>query len=1593
MQKTKTLLFLSFLVASFGYGQSADVRRIAAAAPLTFEQNAGQTDASVKFLSRGASAAVFIQPDGVTLALSPEASGGRGRQTYAVAMRLVGAAAQAQVEGEGELPARSNYFIGGDPSGWRRDIPHFERVRVKQSWPGIDVVYYSTPAREYEFDFVVAPGGDPNRITLEFAGAEQLGIDSEGGLSILLGGRILQWKKPVAYQEVNGRRVEVAANYFRPVDDPKRIKLSLGSYDRERELIIDPVIVYSTFLGGASSDFGQAVAVNAAGEAYVAGRTFSVDFPILSPLAGGNVYRSSEEAFVTKFNAAGTAIVFSTYIGGHSADAANDIALDAAGNVYVVGRTVSQNFPVTPGAKQTVFGDGGNFDGFALKLGPAGNTLIYSTFLGGPNADEARAVAVDSTGHAYVVGEAENAVNLITIPGGFQMQPGGGVDGFLIKLHPVSGSSVYETFWGTAAYDALRDVAVNAAGEAIIVGQTFTNHAQAPLSTARTPPVLRPVKGPNAETVITKVAADGASRIWATYFGGSTGFTDVFGVGLDAAGNIYFAGTTTASDLPVTAGAPKSTLSPGGGQSDSYVAKLDPTGTTLLYSTYLGGNSQDEVRQLVVSNNRATVVGQTYSANLATVNPLIGQYNGLAANTAVSNVGGTTWSTPATPPANARDARLMRAIAVDPITPSIVYAGNFCCQIMKSTDSGASWTAYNTPAGSYEINAIAVARSSTSTVYAATSAGVLKSTDSGLTWSFVNSGLSGLSDLNMATVAVSPTNPNVVYVGATFALGASVFGTDNGGTSWSPASAGMPTSADVRKLLFDPTDAQRLWAATSEGFYLGVTATLATTAWAQAVSATSAAFQDIAVDNTGLNLYAASFSTLWRSTDRGLTWTPRTTSGLKDFIQAIGVEPGNGNVVYAASYARGVRKSTNAGVSFGNPTIPTANVFTRGLSVGTDNRVHVAVENLPDMFVTQVNETGTAFAFSSYLGGAEADLGNGIAADGDGNLYVTGEVNSTGFPVTSSAPRRDRLGTEGVVMKIGPGTPACSISAFGSAFVFPSTGGSSAVSVVAPSGCSWDATTAADWVVIHRTPGATAGSGGFYVTVRDNTGASARAATINISGSGGSATVNIAQMDGGSCPYFLSANFSSYLANGGSDSFSLVTLPGCPWSLINSTSWVQVSPAFGAGPATLNLTVAPNPSPVIRTFNLSFGVFNHLVQQASGCAFVMTPSSLVIPAAGGTQTINVFAPAGCGWSVTTFPTWMTVGSGSGSGNGTITVTAQPNHTGVSRVSVLSIGFRSVTITQSASTCSYSLSSSSAPDQTQFGGPISVNLSTGPTCSWNARSLVSWVRIQGADSVFGLTGTGPRTFNMFVLGNPERAARLGTLSLAGQTYSVNQAMGSPVLAYTAFVQNLYLDLLERRPEAAGLNFWVNQLNTGAQSREQVAGAYFNAPEFVDTAQFVISFYLGLLSRDPDFPGWNYWMSQLRSGRSRISIVTEVMGTPEVSAIYDPLSPSAFVNALYVNLLGRPAAPAEIAFWLGTGLTRPQMTLQFLESAEFQNRIRRRALANACYLGFLRRTGEPAGLAFWEAFQASGTLADLVAAFINSPEYLARPFSAR
>src|SRR5881396_3874937 len=365
--------------------------------PLHFEANRGQTHKDVHFLSRGPGYGLYLTAGEAVLVLAkpnPDAkrdAHGTSEQreakarakSVALRMSLVGAAHEPVVSGLEEQPRKANYLIGKDPAKWRTNVPTYAKVHYREVYPGIDLVYYGNQ-RQLEYDFILAPGADLKRIVLGFKGAEQLEIDAQGELVLHAADGDIRQRKPVIYQEIDGVQREIAGGYVRK--GANRVGFQVAAYDPSRPLVIDPTLVYSTYLGGSSSDDGYGIAVDAAGAAYVTGTTGSADFTAgcTAPCTGLNGTLSGRsDVFVTKINAAGTALVYSTYLGGSGYESGNGIAVDAAGAAYVTGTTSSTDFPTTPGAIQTTYGGGGSSsnggDAFVSKLNAAGSALLYST--------------------------------------------------------------------------------------------------------------------------------------------------------------------------------------------------------------------------------------------------------------------------------------------------------------------------------------------------------------------------------------------------------------------------------------------------------------------------------------------------------------------------------------------------------------------------------------------------------------------------------------------------------------------------------------------------------------------------------------------------------------------------------------------------------------------------------------------------------------------------------------------------------------------------------------------------------------------------------------------------------------------------------------------------------------------------------------------------------------------------------------------------------------------------------------------------------------------------------------------------------------
>jgi Beta-propeller repeat len=595
--------------------------------PLTFELNNGQTDPQVKFLSRGHGYVLFLTSDGAVLGLQNNNPPGRGENmkeanapasshpggtqnlvSTTLRMKLVNANRALRISGLEPQPGRSNYLRGNDPAKWRTQIANYSRVRYQDAYPGIDLIYYGNP-QQLEYDFVVSPGADPRAITLNFAtddetarshGAVPLRLDRNGDLIASLGDSEVRLLRPVVYQldlptprqtteqaVAPALRNAVDAHWI--LKDKGEVGFGIGAYDPKRPLIIDPALNYSTYLSGSSASNAYSVAVDSSGNAYVTGSTLSTDFPTRTPFQNTN--HGKYDAFVAKLNSTGTGLVYSTYLGGHGTDYAFGIAVDAAGSAYVAGTTGSSDFPTTVGAFQPKCGGSGTAckgvaDAFVTKLDPNGSVLSYSTYLGGTGDDRGYAIALDRAGNAYVTGKTSSQ-DFPTTPGSFQTTLKGTTNVFVAALNSTGSGLVYSTYLGGSASDQANAIAVDASGDAYVAGSTTS--ADFPT----TPGAFQTSRLGPANAFVTQVNATGNALQYSTYLGGSN--TDVaWGIKVDASGNAVAVGQTLSADFPTTPGAFQTTCGGGCLTNNAFVTEINATGSTLNYSTFLGGSAEQE---------------------------------------------------------------------------------------------------------------------------------------------------------------------------------------------------------------------------------------------------------------------------------------------------------------------------------------------------------------------------------------------------------------------------------------------------------------------------------------------------------------------------------------------------------------------------------------------------------------------------------------------------------------------------------------------------------------------------------------------------------------------------------------------------------------------------------------------------------------------------------------------------------------------------------------------------------------------------------------------------------------------------------------
>lgn len=638
--------------------------------PLSFEPNQGQVGERIKFLSHGRGYAIFLRSDEAILGLrrSTQETLTKGLKSGTdtqptkpdiLRMKLLSADQSAEVTGVDKLPGKSNYLIGKDQKKWRTNVPNYSKVRYKNIYPGIDLLYYGNK-RQLEYDFVIAPGADPKDITLEISGTSNSSpatIAENGDLVISTEGGEIRFHKPVVYQaentstttsnrkSINGHFVTLGEN---------RIGFEVSPYDAAKPLYIDPVISYGTYLGGPQWEVANGIAVDSDGNAYVTGRTFGSDFPVTAgaydencgsgnPFCDWDGVNSYSDAFVTKLNTDGSSLVYSTFLGGTGQDWGSDIAVDGAGNAVVSGITDSTDFPIqNPIQDHQSGGTCGPStnpspctDAFVTKLGPNGAALEYSTYLGGRGQDVGQRLVIDTSGNAYVTGMTQSP-DFPTL-NAFQSVFGGGTCGvdpntnpcpdlFITKISS-DGSGLYSTYLGGSNDEGgfRTGIAVDADGNAYVTSNTSSADFPVTEGTFQTN-----LKG-QSNAFVTKVAPSGNSLVYSTFLGGS-GADWGTAIAVDGDGNTYVTGVTISTDYPTTPGALDSTCGSDGlcnAMYDTYISKLNGDGSALVYSTYLGGSGGDVIYGIAVDSlGIAYVVGSTDSPDFPSEGRFGGSYGG-----------------------------------------------------------------------------------------------------------------------------------------------------------------------------------------------------------------------------------------------------------------------------------------------------------------------------------------------------------------------------------------------------------------------------------------------------------------------------------------------------------------------------------------------------------------------------------------------------------------------------------------------------------------------------------------------------------------------------------------------------------------------------------------------------------------------------------------------------------------------------------------------------------------------------------------------------------------------------------------------------
>ncbi len=637
--------------------------------PLTFEKNTGRYPKEVQFVARGGGGALFLTRREAVLSLR------KGGKAAALRLKLQGSNPKAVASGLDKQPGVVSYFIGNDPKQWRANVPTYSRVKLAGVYPGIDLVYYGAgKSRTLEYDFVVRPGADASRIRMAVSGAKSLRT---------VGGRLVAstacgdvtLNRPYAYQTIDGKRTQVACSFTLERDT---VAFQVARYDMSRPLVVDPVVEYSTYVGGsdnesteAATSFSSGFGADASGAVYLAGTSASTDYPTTAG-AYQEALNSNNDIVVSKVNSTGTALIYSTYIGSTEDDTLTAVAVDEAGSAYVAGKTAGA-YPTTEGSYcRDHQGTSSTTDVLVTKLSADGASLVFSTMIGADANDEPAAIRVGPD-HRVAVGGVTDAPTSGAYPvtsGAFKTTVGGGEDGFVTVLNASGSALVFSTLFGGTGKDVVNGLAFAGDGGVVFAGTTSSD-------VASTPGAFDTTYNGGEDGFVAKLTATGDALAFFTYLGGSR-LDQCAALALDSAGDIYLTGRTASAEFPKTDGAYLTPTGPG----HAFVLKMTANGSAVVYSALIGSASFMAPTALAVdARNRVWFVGMVLGSGLpVTVDALQsacgGSFDGFIARLSAdgsaleysSYLGGASTDVVGSIAADGADAYYLCGMTVDGIT-------------------------------------------------------------------------------------------------------------------------------------------------------------------------------------------------------------------------------------------------------------------------------------------------------------------------------------------------------------------------------------------------------------------------------------------------------------------------------------------------------------------------------------------------------------------------------------------------------------------------------------------------------------------------------------------------------------------------------------------------------------------------------------------------------------------------------------------------------------------------------------------------------------------------------------------------------------